>query len=486
MSSKSIATASPASRTIPKGIAIEFNCIGLRWDESGKLHVGVSEEYFNRTKDIQTALRGQIKTELKFQKVESQKLSRLIYNSYLETPDESKISSEPSLTSNESSITEIVNDILIRSINFRASDIHIEPNDKELHIRIRVDGKLETLSRLNTIHSAPIVSRLKVLAKMNIVERRRPQDGQIAFNYEDKSVDLRLATVNTIYGEKVVIRILDGSRVVSNVEELGISHTDLRIFHKMINTHFGLVISAGPTGSGKTTTLHSAVRHLNSIERNVTTLEDPVEYIVPGVNHIPVDESIGAGFAIQLRAILRQDPDVVLVGETRDSETARIAIQGALSGRMVLTSLHAPDAIGAIYRLFQMEIEPHLVAASVNGIIAQRLVRRICEFCKVDYQASISERVMLKVTEGKKVTLSKGLGCTFCRGSGYFDRVGLFQLLEITDNLRELISTRPNPRQLFQEARRTNMRTLSESALDLVLSRQTTLEEISFLINSND
>lgn len=477
----------PAQKVIPEALAKELTCIGLRWQENKSLLVGVGDTLTDA--EIRSLL-GRIEKEINItvesQPVEFAQLAQVVENSFSGVEGENF--SAPSFLSRdkEGPIAQLVSNIIERAIDFRASDIHIEPGESEIHVRIRVDGKLESLTVLNADIGAPIVSRLKVLARMNIVERRRPQDGQFSFSAHNKKVDLRLATVATLFGEKVVMRVLDGSKVITEIEDLGISRSDLDLFNKMVNSPYGLIVVAGPTGSGKTTTLYSALRNLNTPDRNLSTLEDPVEYIVKGVNHIPVDESIGAGFATQLRAILRQDPDVVLLGETRDGETARIAIQGALSGRLVLTSLHAPDAVGAIYRLFQMEIEPHLVAAAINGIIAQRLVRKICIYCKEQYSATSAERAMLRSPEGRKVSLARGIGCTICRGTGYYDRVGVFQFLEITDTMRELISRRPNPNELYSLARQEKMRTLEESAVNLALTHQTSLEEISYLMEYNN
>ena len=473
----------PPHHAFSEKLAKELNCIGLRWLPDNGLVVGVSDQLNDaETKSIISQIKKEIQHDVQAQYIEHIRLVQIIENSFSEVEGDNFSTTSFLGRDKEGPIAELVNNILERAINFRASDIHIEPTESDIHVRIRVDGKLETLTRLKSELGAPIVSRMKVLARMNIVERRRPQDGQFSFSGKEKNIDVRLATVATLYGEKVVLRVLDSSKAITDIEDLGISEQDLEIFHSMVKSNFGLIIAAGPTGSGKTTTLHSALRDLNTPERNLTTLEDPVEYVVKGVNHIPVDDSIGAGFATQLRAILRQDPDVVLLGETRDGETAKIAIQGALSGRLVLTTLHAPDAIGAIYRLFQMEIEPHLVAAALNGIVAQRLVRRICDYCKVQYSASAAERVILRAPEGKRIQLAHGLGCTMCRGTGYFDRVGVFQLLEITDSMRELISRRPNPNELYALARKDKVRTLEESAINLVTTQETTLEEVSYLL----
>jgi type IV pilus assembly protein PilB len=261
----------------------------------------------------------------------------------------------------------------------------------------------------------------------------------------------------------------------------------LNSFQNMLAATHGMIVAAGPTGAGKTTTLQCALRDINTPERNVSTLEDPVEYVVPGINHIPVNESIGAGFAQQLRAILRQDPDVVLIGEVRDSETARIGVHAALSGRLVLTSLHAPDAIGAIYRFYQMEIEPHLVAAALRGVVAQRLLRRVCKYCVEFYEASKAERKILgESAEGQsKIRLARGSGCAMCRGTGYRDRIGAFQVFQISEALRELISQRPEPGRLYELARRDGLVSIADQAHQLVIDGQTTLEEVERMVGSD-
>jgi type IV pilus assembly protein PilB len=475
----------PAVKFISHDFALENTCIGMRWLYEDELLVGVSDEIGdNEVTKILQKINKTFKIQSQAQRINSQQLLQLIENSYSEVSGDEFSNSKILNPQKESSVAELVNNILARAIDFRASDIHIEPTELDLHVRARIDGKLETITRLKSEFGAPIVSRLKVLARMNIVERRRPQDGQFSFNIGSKTIDVRLATVATLFGEKLVLRVLDSSKALSDIQDLGITTADLKLFDQMVKSNFGLIVAAGPTGSGKTTTLHSALRNLNTPDKNLTTLEDPVEYVVDGVNHIPIDESIGAGFAVQLRAILRQDPDVVLVGETRDSETARIAIQGALSGRLVLTSLHAPDAVGVIYRLFQMDIEPHLVAAALNGIVAQRLVRKICIYCKQTHRATAAERAILDIASDVSLTLAHGVGCTMCRGTGYYDRVGVFQLLLISDSLREIISRRPTPNELYAAAKREKLKTLEDSALSLVYNKQTTLEEISHLIGS--
>jgi len=400
--------------------------------------------------------------------------------------DEQALELSPADSVSDGPIADMVDDILSRSVALRASDIHVEPTETDLLIRVRVDGVLEELDRLAQSVSAPFVSRLKVLARINIVERRRPQDGQFTVTVDGKSIDVRLATVATLHGEKAVMRLLDTNRTLTDLRGLGMSEDHFEIFNRLIHAQHGLVIATGPTGSGKTTTLHSALQEIDYKNLNVSTIEDPVEYIVPGINHIPVSEEIGIGFSTQLRALLRQDPDVILVGETRDSDTARISVQAALSGRMVLTSLHATDATSAIYRLFQMEIEPYLVAASLRGVISQRLVRRICPDCKYSYEASKLEILQLFGAETKKsLTLYAGKGCASCRNSGYLDRIGVYQIFEITEKMRELISTRPDPSELARAAAEGGLKSLIEEANQLVLDGETTLQEVIRLVSSD-
>lgn len=381
----------------------------------------------------------------------------------------------------ENAIEPLANAVIARAFIQRASDVHIEPTEDAYIIRIRVDGQLEQFAALSKNVGAALVSRYKVMARLNIVERRRPQDGQFSVESDGKGIDVRLSTVATLFGEKAEMRLLDTRRELGGTSELGMSARDRARFEKLIRAQHGLLVTAGPTGAGKTTTLHSALAILNSPKRNVVTIEDPVEYVMAGVNHLPVNEEIGVTFAVQLRAILRQDPDTILVGETRDSETARISIQAALAGRLVLTSLHATDVVAAVYRFFQMEIEPHLIAASLGGVIAQRLVRRVCELCKEEYEADDSERVLLGEHGYSSLRLVRGTGCSNCRGSGYYGRIGVYQILEITEELREAISQRPEPRQLKTLVAQQGVRTLPEEAYDLARQGLTTIQEAALL-----
>lgn len=474
------------SDLIPADMAKSLSALGLRQDGE-VLVVGLPASQDEATRE---AAREQIQNKLGTQvtqiPVEDHLLEELLDSIYRDGFDKPFDPIATASVDSEGPMAELVNDVLERAVKLRASDIHVEPTDSDLVVRARVDGQLETLVRLPNSVSQPFISRLKVLAKINIVERRRPQDGQFSIQVEGRQIDCRLATVATLYGEKAVMRLLDTKRGLTDLAGLGVDDNKLRKMRRMVHAQHGLVITAGPTGSGKTTTLHSALHDLDVDNLNVSTIEDPVEYIMKGINHIPVVEDLGIGFATQLRALLRQDPDVIMVGETRDAETARISVQAALSGRLVITSLHATDAQSVIYRLFQMDIEPYLVAAALRGVVAQRLVRRVCSYCAVDYTASAAERLVLADFDlPKKVTLRRGLGCAVCRGSGFRSRVGVYQVFEITDKMRELISTRPDPTDLYKMAEQEGLKSLEHEAYDLALQGKTTIQEATRLVTKD-
>lgn len=382
----------------------------------------------------------------------------------------------------EAPIANLVQQLIEKSVSRRASDLHFEPYEDRFVARIRVDGYLSELARFPTNLAGAIVSRIKVMSNMNIVERRRPQDGQFRVDIAGKNVDARVATSTTVHGEKVVIRLHDARRPAVSLNDLGMSDDEMASFRRMISSTNGLILAAGPTGSGKTTTLHSALRAVTVDFKNIVTIEDPVEYVVDGISQIPVAEAAGIDFALQLRAILRQDPDVILVGETRDAETARISLQAALTGHLVFSSIHATDCVGAVYRLLQMGLEPHLVASALRGVVSQRLIRRICKFCKYEITPSAKEKILLERYQlaPKKVFL--GHGCTYCSGTGYRDRIAAYQILEITDELSEAISNRPEPTTFRKLAKKSGMQRLDEAAVQLAADGITSLGEAMTLL----
>jgi type IV pilus assembly protein PilB len=381
--------------------------------------------------------------------------------------------------SEDAPVVKVVNAIVTQGLRDRASDIHIEPQDDRLRIRYRIDGALHDVLALPADMAGAVVSRLKIMAGMNIVERMRPQDGQIATSIDGREVDIRVATTATIRGEKAVLRLLDKSKPLFRLRDLGMAPDVNETYSKLIRSPFGMVICTGPTGSGKTTTLYATLSEVNHSERNIMTIEDPVEYIFPSINQIQIREQSGITFAGGLKSILRQDPDVILVGEVRDVETARIAVQSALTGHFVLSSLHATDAASALTRFLDMGIEEFLVASSVIAIVGQRLVRRTCRACKVPYQPPAEELAFYHEGGGRpKEHFFHGEGCNFCSNTGYQERIGVYELLRVTDEIKNLIVKDATHDELRSMAVLQGMRPMREEAIRLVGQDVTTIAEV--------
>ena len=376
-------------------------------------------------------------------------------------------------------VVQVVNKIISQALRDRASDVHIEPQDSRLRIRFRIDGALHDVLALPEAMGPALVSRLKIMAGMNIVERRRPQDGQIAMDVDGRSVDIRVASTGVIWGEKVVLRILDKSRPLFKLGELGMPDDTHATFSKLVHAPFGMVLCAGPTGSGKTTTLYATMSEINESQSNIMTIEDPVEYVFPSINQISTNEQAGLTFATGLKSILRQDPDVILVGEIRDVETARIATQSALTGHFVLSSLHATDAVAALHRFLDMGIESFLIASSVLGVVGQRLLRKNCEKCLKPYRPSIEEMAFYEESGGAvKHRFYKGVGCNFCSNTGFSDRIGVYELLTITPEIKRLVVGWATQDELRRMAVKQGMRTLNDEAIALVEKDLTTIPEV--------
>lgn len=381
--------------------------------------------------------------------------------------------------SGESPVIRLVNFLIFDAIKQGASDIHIEPREKRLVIRYRIDGVL--YEAMNPPHQmqAACVSRLKIMANLDISERRLPQDGRIRTMVHGRHVDLRVSTVPTQYGEKTVIRILDNRSIMLGLEQLGFSDDMLTILKKQIERPNGIILVTGPTGSGKTTTLYSALRCLDGSKLNVSTVEDPVEYHLNFANQIQVQEKIGMSFAAALRALLRQDPDVIMLGEIRDGETATIAVQAALTGHLVLSTLHTNDAPSSITRLINIGVEPYLISAAVNTVLAQRLVRRICNECKEPFKTDDEQMTEFLVTHGfDPHAIFKGKGCSRCRNTGYRGRVGIYELLILDDVARDLVVRSPNVTELRRICKERGMISLREDGLQKVAAGLTTIEEV--------
>ena len=379
----------------------------------------------------------------------------------------------------------MVNMVLTSSIQKGASDIHIEPYEREFRIRFRIDGILYTVMQPPMKFRDAIISRLKIMAKLDIAEKRLPQDGRIKIRINDaghsKEIDFRVSCLPTLFGEKVVLRLLDKDKLMLDMTKLGFEASSLAKFQAQISKPWGMVLVTGPTGSGKTNTLYSAISQLNSPETNIMTAEDPVEFNLTGVNQVNVRDSIGLSFAAALRSFLRQDPNIVLVGEIRDFETAEIAVKASLTGHLVLSTLHTNDAPSTVSRLMNMGIEPFLVASSVNLICAQRLVRRVCAKCKAPHPLPTQALIDIGFTaeDAQTVVPMRGTGCDTCNNTGYKGRVGLYEVLEITDELRELILMGASALDLRRKGIEEGMITLRQSGLLKVKEGVTTTEEVT-------
>ena len=388
-------------------------------------------------------------------------------------------SAEPEIVADDAPVVQVVDRILTQAMRDRASDVHIEPSDDIVRVRFRIDGALKEILQLPAAIGPGLVSRIKIMANMNIVERRRPQDGQLTINIDGKEVDVRVATTATIMGESCVMRLLDKTRSVLRLNDLGMPIDTHEAYSKIVRAPFGMVLCAGPTGSGKTTTLYATLSEVSNPTLNVMTIEDPVEYVFPSINQIQTNEQAGLTFATGLRSILRQDPDVILVGEIRDVETTRVAVQSALTGHFVVSSLHATDSVSALHRFLDMGIESFLIASSVLAVVGQRLLRRICPSCKSPYQPTDEELVFYEESGGQaKTEFFQGTGCNFCTHTGYKDRIGIYELLIMTPELRRLVVGWATQEELRNMAVKQGMRTLRQEAVNLVNQDITSISEV--------
>ena len=386
--------------------------------------------------------------------------------------------------SEDAPVIKLVNAILTDAVKKRASDIHVEPYEKFLRIRFRIDGILYEIMRPPLKMKNAVVSRLKIMARLDIAERRLPQDGRIKLKMaKGEEMDLRVSILPTLFGEKVVLRLLDKSNLQLDMTKLGFEENQIRDFKEAIYKPYGMVLVTGPTGSGKTTTLYSALSELNKITENISTAEDPVEFNLPGINQVQIHEEIGLTFANALRSFLRQDPDIILVGEIRDFETAEIGIKAALTGHLVLSTLHTNDAPSTINRLLNMGIEPFLVSSATNLIVAQRLVRKICAECKAPVTISPESFAKLGIPpeeyeQYKNITFYKGTGCDVCSNTGYKGRIALYEVAVVNDPIKELILQGASALEIKREAIRQGMRTLRRSGISKLLEGVTSLEEV--------
>jgi type IV pilus assembly protein PilB len=382
-------------------------------------------------------------------------------------------------TAGQPPVVKLVNSLLYNAVRENASDIHIEPDDKRLRVRYRVDGRLYEKMRPPYQMHAAIVSRVKIMAELDIAQRRLPQDGGIHVLMEGRPIDLRVSVMPGHYGEKVVVRIIDTRRVMFNLEALGFSYSNLKLFREIVQKPNGIVLVTGPTGSGKNTTLYAALTELNSDEVNICTVEDPVEANISGINQFQVNGSAGFEFSTALRSLLRQDPDIIMVGEIRDVSTASIAVQAALTGHLVLSTLHTNDAPGAVTRLIDLSVAPYLVSASLIGVLAQRLVRKICTGCKDEYEPPLNLRRMVeKLSLGAVDKFYRGVGCKKCRNTGFSGRIAIHELFVPTPEVLEMISENANLKKLRDKAVESGMVPLVNDGIEKVKAGITTLDEI--------
>lgn len=379
---------------------------------------------------------------------------------------------------NSAPIVRLVHNMLEAAVRKKASDIHIEYDGDFMRVRFRIDGILSEHMKTSAKVYKAIISRIKIMANLNISEKRLPQDGRIYLVVDNKPVDFRVSTMPTSRDEKVVMRVLDKSSFMVSKEKLGFSQESIEVYDNLLSKPYGLILVVGPTGSGKTTTLYSMLNQLNDIEKNILTIEDPVEYELQGVNQSQINYKAGLDFTSALRAFLRQDPDIIMVGEIRDHDTAEIAIRASLTGHLVLSTLHANTAVGAISRLSDMGMDSFLITSSLVGVVAQRLVRKICPMCKISYQASVGDKKALNYDLDKELILYKGEGCDKCSNIGYKGRLGIYEMIQVTNPIRDLIDKGAKETEIILKVNDLGMKTMKQDATMKVMSGQTTVEEM--------
>lgn len=473
---------------IPRQTALEFSAIPLEVNEAS-VTVALSSGYQPQIiEDLAFLLGKRIVPAVHPPDKITSALHRL-YNVTSAEAQRTAVSSDPEFlsvreeeapveTSSDGSVVALVNRIVSDAIRMKASDIHVEPCEKMLRVRYRLDGVLREIPRPALEKARPLISRLKIMADLDITEKRRPQDGRIRVKDGERVVDIRVSTLPTDFGEKVVLRILDKSQLQLDIAKVGFEERDLKLFQRVVRLPYGMALVTGPTGSGKTTTLYAALNHINSPEINITTIEDPIEYNLTGVNQTHVRSEIGLTFAHALRSILRQDPNVIMVGEIRDAETAEIAIRAALTGHLVFSTLHTNDAPSAVTRLIDMGVEPFLVASSIKMILAQRLVRKLCPECRIPVSPTTEQREELSIRGDEKVKYYKGKGCPACANIGYKGRIAVYELMQIRNRMCDAIAGGITTSELRTIALTGGMVTLREAALLKARRGETSLDEV--------
>ncbi|HPL54683.1 MAG TPA: GspE/PulE family protein [Bacillota bacterium] len=429
---------------------------------------------------LRTALASKTIIERTVNKYYSQEGSRKIVKEFEEEfvpGSQMEIEDSEQLDVNSAPVVKLVNTIISQAMRNKASDIHIEPYEGIIRVRIRIDGDLQEIMRFSKRSHMAIVTRIKIMGRMDIAERRLPQDGRVEMEIEGRGIDMRISSLPTLYGEKIVIRLLDRDGFVFSKEDLGFSDQDLKTFDKIIHHPYGIILVTGPTGSGKSTTLYTVLKDLNKEAQNIITVEDPVEYKLQGINQVQVNNKAGLTFASGLRSILRQDPDIIMVGEIRDSETAEIAVRASITGHLVLSTLHTNDTASTIARLVDMGIEPYMVSTSIIGIVSQRLVKRLCPSCRVEYPADDREKELLGVENGRELKLYKAKGCNKCI-RGYRGRIPIHEVMYLDENIRKLIDRRSSTNEIKKQAMSGGMTTLKDSVNRIAIEGITSMEEV--------
>lgn len=471
------------TQIIPESMAKRYQVLPFM-KEGGKLMVAMADplDYF-AIEDLRMSTGFRIEPAISSR----DELTRAIARHYgmrdsmsqmlVELPSAEEIE-ETEITDEDSPIVRLVNQMIQQAVSLRASDIHVDPGENNLSIRYRIDGTLRTERIIPKQMQGFITARLKIMAKLNIAERRLPQDGRIKMQFDYKIVDIRVSSLPTMHGEKIVLRLLDLSSGIKSVDSLGFSDGNSEVFRDMIGKPYGILLITGPTGSGKTTTLYAALSELNTENANIITIEDPVEYQLEGVNQVQVNPAIGLTFAAGLRSILRQDPNIVMVGEIRDSETAEIAVRASLTGHLVLSTLHTNDAVSTISRLRDMGVEPYLISSSLLGVVAQRLVRKICPDCREQHKPTEQESILLRQHGLPEHVIYRGRGCGSCGNTGYRGRIAIHEVLLINDHMRRLITEGATIDELREAAKAQGMVQLMEDGFMKVSKGITSLQEV--------
>lgn len=484
-----------AVNRIPQSMARKYSLIPIDIEE-GKLVIAMADPLnFYAIDDIKLFTKMEIKIMIALEneivnlinKYFSNESSNKILEEFTEDILSKKNTIEKPLEEMEvasAPIVRLLNSIIEQSVRNKASDIHIEPFSDYVRVRIRIDGDLKEIMTLTKDKLSPIVTRIKIIGKMNIAEKRVPQDGRIDTNIFGRAIDMRISILPTVHGEKIVIRLLDKSEFTYSKDTLGLSENNLKIFNKILSKPYGIILVTGPTGSGKTTTLYSVLKEFNKQDTNIITIEDPVEYKLDGVNQVQVNDKTGMNFASGLRSILRQDPDIIMVGEIRDVETAEIAIRASITGHLVLSTLHTNDSPSTVARLIDMGIEHYLVSSSITGVISQRLIKVLCSNCKTPYLATKVEKEILGVDASNDLTLYKPNGCNSCN-KGYSGRVAVHEMMLMEDNVKRAIKEEVNIAEIRDAALENGMHTLFKEATNLVIDGQTSLSE-ALKIGIND